>query len=117
MPSNYASALVAKIQFSLETTAADTDTAAFQVAVMAVTPNVDEADIVTPSFDTDNAGTLELTADQVAGYLKEISITLTNADSVAAGDLVAIQVYRDVANDGVVDDLEVVAISLEYTTS
>ena len=116
MPANYASGLVAKIQFSLTTTAAGTDTAAFQVAVMAVTPD-DAADIVTDSFDTANDGTLVLAENQTAGYLKELSITLTNADSVAAGDLVKIKLNRDVSADDVVGDLEVVAFSLTFTTS
>lgn len=116
MPTNYASALVAKIQFSLETTAEGTDTAAFQTAIMAVTPE-DAADIVTDDYDSTNDATLELANNQTAGYLKEISITQTNADSVAAGDFVKFKLNRDVSEDGVVDDLEVVAISLEYTTS
>ena len=116
MPVNYASGLTAKIQFSLLTTAAGEDTAAFQVSVMAVTPD-DAADIVTDSYDTANDGTKSLATDQTAGYLKELSITLTNADSVAAGDYVKIKLNRDVSEDDVAGDLEVVAFSLEFTTT
>ena len=116
MPTNYASGLVAKIQFSLAATASGTDTAAFETAIMAVTPE-DAADIVTDSYDTVNAGTLALANNQTAGYLKEISITQTNDDSVVAGDYMKFKLNRDVSADDVVGDLEVVAISLEYTTT
>jgi len=117
MPANYASGLTAKIQFSLASTASGDDTAAFQVSVLAVTPD-DAEDIVTGSaYDTANAGTKALANNQTAGYLKELSIALTNADSVAAGDYVKIKLNRDVSADDVVGDLEVVAFSLEFTTS
>ncbi len=116
MPANYASGLTAKIQFSLAATAAGIDTVAFQVGVMAVTDG-DAADIVTDSFDTTNDATLALENNQTAGYLREISITLTNADSLAAGDYVKIQINRDVSADDVVGDLEVVAVSIEFVTT
>jgi hypothetical protein len=116
MPANYSSGLTAKIQFSCASTQDGDLTAAFQVSVMAVTPD-DAADIVTDSYDTANAGTKALATDQTAGYLKELSIALTNADSVAASDYVKVKLNRDVSEDDVVGDLEVVAFSLEFVTS
>lgn len=116
MPVNYASGLTAKLQFSCASTQTGELTAAFEVAVMAVTPD-DAADIVTDSYDTVNAGTKALANNQTTGYLKELSIALTNADSLAAGDYIKIKLNRDVSADDVVGDLEVVAFSLEYTTT
>ena len=117
MPANYASALTAKLQFSVMSTQTgdDAKTVKFGVSVMAVTPE-DAADIVTESFDTVNTGTKTLATNQTAGYLKDLSVTLTNADSVAAGDYVKIKLAKDVT-DTVVGDTEVVAFSLEFTTT
>lgn len=88
----------------------------FEASVMAVTDG-DAADINTESYDTANSG--NATVPGTAGYLDEISITLTNADSVAAGDYVKIKINRDAnnASDTAAGDAEVVATSLEYTTN
>jgi len=48
------------------------------------------------SFDTVNGGNAATIATQ--GYQTSLSITLTNADSVAAGDYVRISLARDVAD-------------------
>jgi hypothetical protein len=49
----------------------------------------------------------------------ETSITLTNADSVAANDWVVVTVFRDANNgsDNCSVDAELVAVSIEYTTT
>ena len=85
------------------------------VEVMAVT---DGEDVDTDSFDTANASA-ETTVPGTAGLMDEISITLTNADSLAAGDYVAVRLSRDADNagDDASGDLELWAFSLEYTTS
>ena len=51
--------------------------------------------------------------------MNEISLTLTNADTVAAGDFVVLYLARDVAagGDTATGDMEVIAVSLEYTTT
>ena len=112
MPNDYASNLVAKIGYSMNN--ATSGTVEFEVAVMAVSDG-ESADIVTASFDTQNVGSA--TVPGTTGYLDEISIILTNADSVAAGDLVFIQLSTD-ANDGTNDtaanDREVAYFQLEY---
>ena len=83
----------------------------WDVSVMAVTPG-DSADIVTESFDTVNSVTS--TVPGTAGYLKVETITLTNQDSVAAGDFVKIKINRDANNgsDTATGDAEIVAIKL-----
>lgn len=45
------------------------------------------------SFDTANTATV--TAPATQGYLDVATITLTNKDSVAAGDMVRLAIYRD----------------------
>ena len=68
----------------------------FQAQVEAVTP-ADAVDLdAATSFDTANSGNATVAA--TAGYLFSISITLTNADSIAAGDLVRIALNRDADN-------------------
>lgn len=119
MPSDYASGLTLKLQFSMVSTQSTTKYIEWEGYVMAVTPG-DSADIVTDSYDTVNAGNLDVSS-VTAGYLKEISITLTNADSLAAGDYVKIKVARDAngtnGTDSATGDAELVAASLEYTTT
>ena len=78
--------------------AAGTAGVAFDVAVEAITPS-DAVDLDSAtSFDTVNGGNAATIATQ--GYQTSLSITLTNADSVAAGDYVRISLARDVADAG-----------------
>lgn len=51
----------------------------------------------TTSFDTANSSGA-VAVPGTAGYLKQASVTLTNADSVAAGDYLRIRIDRDAAN-------------------
>lgn len=113
MPQDYASGLTAKIQYSMAS--ATSNNVEFEVSVMAVSDG-DSQDLDADSFDTVNSGSA--TVPGTAGYLDEISITLTNADSVAAGDWVAIKLARDAddgTNDTATGDAEVWTFSLEYT--
>ena len=118
MPANYASAPVLKVQFSM---ASDHDPAhkvEFEGSIMAVTPQ-DAQNMDADSYDTVNRGNTTINDD--LGYMEEVSITLTNADSVAAGDFVSLKLARDAdatgENDNATGDAEVWAVSLEYTTS
>ena len=73
----------------------------FEVAVEAIT-DADSTDLdATTSFDTVNASGA-ITVPGTAGYIDQVSVTLTNADSVAAGDLLRISISRD-ADDGTND--------------
>src|SRR4030066_262437 len=60
----------------------------------------------TKSFDTANTGT-DATVPGTAGNTKDITITLTNADSLAAGDILRLAVSRNVghATDTAAGDL------------
>lgn len=84
----------------------------FQAAVEAVTPG-DAVDLdAGNSFDTANSG--NGTVPGTAGYAQSVSITLTNADSIAAGDLIRISLNRDAdnASDTAAGDCYVLAVEL-----
>ena len=112
MPANYTSGLTAKIQYTMAS--ATTGKVDFEVSVMAVSDG-DGADVETDSFDTVNSGSA--TVPGTAGLLDEISITLTNADGVVAGDLVLISLARDAddgTNDTATGDAEVLTMTIQY---
>ena len=68
----------------------------WQAALEAVTPG-DSLDLdATTSFDTANSG--NGTVPGTAGYMQAITITMTNKDSIAAGDLVWLKLNRDADN-------------------
>lgn len=113
MPSDYSSAPVLKIVYTMAS--ATTGTIEFEISLWAVT---DGEDGDTESYDTVNNGTE--TVPGTAGLTSDLSITLTNADSLAANDLLHIKAFRDAddgTNDTATGDLELRAASLEYTAS
>jgi len=98
MPQAYASGTItAKIGIF---TAATTGSVDWEVYVEAVT-DADAIDLDSAtSFDSANASTVAVPA--TAGYIDVVSITLTNKDSVDAGDMVRFLVRRD-SDDGADD--------------
>ncbi len=118
MPADYASAPVAKVIWSGSSSTTTSHSAVWSVEVMAMTPDTDSVAIDTDSFDTANTVT-----DDILGTTAKrpqlASITLTNADSVAAGDYVAVRLSRDADNvsDDLSEDAWLWAFALEYTTS
>lgn len=56
----------------------------------------------TTSFDSAN-NSASTTVPGTAGYIDQVSITLTNADSVAAGDYVRLSVNRDANGSAITD--------------
>lgn len=92
---------------------ATTGGVAFDVALEAITSgDAVDTDSAT-SFDTANTGT-DSAVPGTAGYMEQVSVTLTNADSIAAGDLVRVSVTRAVANaaDTATGDCYVFAVEL-----
>jgi len=76
--------------------AAGTNSTYWEVAVEAVT-SADAVDLDSAtSFDTVNTGNVAMPATQ--GHMVQLSITLTNADSIAAGDYVRVSIARDADN-------------------
>jgi len=115
MPANYASAPLLKVQYAMAS--ATTGNVEFECQIMAVSDG-DSANIDTDSYDTANSNSASVPA--TAGHLDEISITLNNDDSLAANDYIRIKLSRDAddaTNDTATGDAEVVAVTLEYTTT
>lgn len=113
MPDDYASAPVAKVAYKMAS--ATTGGIAWDVRLSAVTDN-DATDIDAKGYGSANVGTA--TVPGTAGYIDIMSITLTNADSVAAGDWVTVRLARAVANgsDTATGDAELMGVSIGYTT-
>lgn len=85
----------------------------FRGAIEAVTP-ADAVDLdATTSFDTANSSGA-VAAPATAGFLATATITLTNADSIAAGDYFRLSVDRDAANvsDTATGDAYVLAVEI-----
>ena len=92
---------------------ATSGTTEFEVSVEAITDGDATDTDATTSFDSVNTGSA--TVPGTAGYIDQISVTLTNADSIAAGDLVRVQVARDAddgTNDTATGDLYLLAVEI-----
>lgn len=113
MPGQYAGGTLKctlGIVFESEVTA--TDEAVFDVSVEAITAG-DATDLDNVwSFDSVNTG--EVDPLGTAGYETELTITLTNKDSVAAGDRVLFHIRRDCdhGNDTATDDCYITTVEI-----
>lgn len=112
MPSDYGSALTANVIYKMAS--ATTGGVAWDVRVAAITSG-DATDMDAKVFGSSNVGTG--TVSGTAGRPLVISFALTNADSVAAGDIVVVRLARAVANgsDTATGDAEFVGMALTYT--
>jgi len=91
--------LYADVYFSMAS--GEADEVQWEVYVMAVTATTDNADWDTDSYDTENVGVTTVAA--TAGRPYKQTITLTNDDSLAAGDMIRIKISTD-SDDAVNDD-------------
>lgn len=84
----------------------------FQAALEAITAGDATDTDATTSFDTANSG--NGTVPATAGYIQQISITMTNADSIAGGDYFRLSLNRDAdnASDSATGDAYVLAVEL-----
>ena len=83
----------------------------FQASLEAITDG-DAIDLdAGDSFDTANSSG-SITVPGTAGYLDVITITMTNADSIAAGDLFRLKLNRDADTDTATGDAHVLAVEL-----
>ncbi len=114
MPQAYAAgALTAICHFYMASDV--TNDISLDVFVEAKTPNSDTLDLeAATDWDTANSGTVSL-GSTTAGDPLTVSITLTNKDSVAAGDLVRFGIRRDTdsGDDDAVGDLFLAAIEIQ----
>lgn len=114
MPADYSSSPVLKVQYKMASATSGDVIWGGQIA--AVTDG-DATDVDAKAFATANTATV--TVPGTAGHIDEASITMTNADSVAAGDFVVVRVYRDAdaGGDTATGDAEFVGAALTYTTA
>lgn len=112
MPSNYASGLTVKVQYTVGVTSG---VVAIRSQVMAVSEG---ESLAAESFDTLQASA-DSTVPGTANLMKEISFALTNVDSLAGGDYFAIQLGRENTTSGTnaSGDMKWWAASLTYTTT
>jgi hypothetical protein len=112
MPTDFASGPVLKVQWNISST---TGNVVWEGRIAANTPG----DATTPGAEALAAANSVTTAVNGTTFrLTESSITLTNADSVAAGDYVILMLKRDAANasDTAAASAILNAVTLEYTT-
>jgi hypothetical protein len=114
MPDDYAATPVVKLQWLAAS--ATTGAVVWDVRISATTPG-DTTDVDAKGFAAANTATT--TVPGTAGYLAETSITVTNADSLAAGDFIAVRVARAATDsaDTATGDVELLTVSLTYTTT
>ena len=108
-PQSLTGTLTAVVSYMMATaTSGDVDV---DVSIEAIT-DADAVDLDTAdSFDTVNS-TDNTTVPGTAGYMDEITVTLTNKDSIAAGDYFRIRLTRDAASDTASGDMHVLAMEL-----
>lgn len=110
-PQGLSGTLTAVITYKMAS--ATTGGVAFDVSLEAVSDG-DALDLdAAESFDAVNGGSVAAVPG-TAGYIDQISITLTNADAIAAGDYFRLRLARDVADaaDTASGDCEVLAVEL-----
>jgi len=112
-PDNYGSSPVLDVYY--KAASATSGTAAFNARIMAVSDG-DAQDVDADNFAAEQT-VATATVPGTAGYMDVVSITLSNADSVAAGDWVTLALFRDVGDDSVTGDLEVLAANLKWTVA
>ena len=113
MPSQYAGGtLKATIGLLFDTETDVEDEAVFDIRVEAVTAG-DALDL-TAAHSFDSANVCEVDPPATAGYETEVTVTLANKDSVAAGDRVVVAIRRDTdhENDSAAGDVFVTTIEL-----
>jgi hypothetical protein len=86
-------------------------TVAFNAQIAAISDG--DASVTAKVFDAVN--TVTVTCPDAAGTEDVASITLTNADSMAAGDRVILLLYRDVSVDDAAGDCVVTGVELWFS--
>jgi hypothetical protein len=117
MPGDYASAPVLDVLYKMAS--ATSGSVRFEGRIAAITDG-DATDADAKAFATTNSAG-DTVPGTTAGKIGGFSITLTNADSLAAGDFVIVQLRRDAdgttGTDDATGDCEVVGVRLSYTTT
>jgi len=112
IPDSYVSAPVLKILY-YSTGANVAKTCAFNCQVACVTDA--DAAITAKVFAATNESVT--TVPNAAGTMDVASITLTNDDSMTAGDWCCLHLWRDVSNDDADNDIAVIGLVLTYSVN
>jgi len=99
-PQGLTGALTAIITYRMAS--ATTGAARWQVAIEAITDGDAVDTDAASSFDTSNSN--GATVPGTAGHIDQLSVTLTNADSMAAGDYFRLRLNRDADGTSGTDD-------------
>lgn len=96
-------------------TAATSGVVNFQAQIACVTPTSDTASILGKAFATATAG--QFTAAATANRLFQASITVSNLDSIAAGDWVCLRLFRQAgtAPDTATSPAVVLGVTVSYS--
>lgn len=100
MPAAYTGSGTLKVDIYYAMASATSGKVDFEICVEAITSGDAVDTDSASSFDTANAA--NETVPGTAGYMSKLTITLTNKDSVAAGDMVRLKLERDA--DDATDD-------------
>jgi len=113
--SNYGSGNLTVSIFWYADTASSGDVI-FDVQISAITPNSDSQDIETDALATANSVT-DSHIGTTGQRLHQADVTVSNLDSLAAGDLVHLRLNRDANNgsDTMTGDAIVVAVTVAYS--
>lgn len=114
LPANYASAPVLRLLWHANATA---NAVKWLSQIAAVTPDDADTPLEHAYATTDTATTNVNTTE--ARRLTLTSITVSNADSMAAGDYIQVVLFRDPADvtDTATVDAELMSIAFEFTTT
>lgn len=84
--------------------------------IAAITPDADSQDVETKAFATANTVT-DSHLGTTGQRLHKATITVSNLDSLAAGDLVWLKIYRDAdaGGDTMANDASLVAVAVSYS--
>lgn len=114
MPQGYGSALKVRFKTTVKTVQTGTKNIVYRFSVAAMKATEDPTN---PTFATANSVTVTLGNNQAANAIVESTLNLTNADSVAAGDLVILKVDRNAADgtdDATGDSALVGSLAVEW---
>jgi hypothetical protein len=99
-PQGLAGAVTVVVTYAMAS--ATTGAVRFQAALEAITDGDAVDTDATSSFDTDNSAGASVPG--TAGYIDQLSISMTNADSIAAGDYFRLRLRRDADGTSGTDD-------------
>lgn len=114
VPADYGSSPVLKVQYKM--TSATSGNVIILGRLAAVTDG-DAIDVDAKAFGASNSATV--TVPGTVGHIDEASLALTSDDSMASADFAVVYVARDGASgsDTATGDMEVVSVSVTYTTA